>query len=115
MNFENMNNLVFSGHPRSYEDFKKQLMPSIIPLIDSLRAYCLSLGKNVVEDVRMHRIVFCKSMTFRFFADMEPQQDSILIKIRRDRKEPQKEIEVKHGQNLDELKKLLLDAYNSIH
>ncbi|MGQ0638215.1 MAG: hypothetical protein ACT4N1_02475 [Nitrososphaerota archaeon] len=68
-----------------------------------------------MEDVRMHRIVFCKSMTFRFFADMEPQQDLILIKIRRNRKEPQKEIEVKHGQNLDELKKLLLDAYNSIH
>jgi len=84
------------------------------PVFDSLREYCLSLGKNVVEDVRMHRIVFCKSMVFRFFADMEPQRDSILIKIRRDRKEPQKEFEIKADQNLDEVKNLLLDAYNTI-
>ena len=85
------------------------------PIFDSLREYCLSLGKNVVEDVRMHRVVFCKSMTFRFFADMEPHRDSILIKIRSDRKEPQKEIEIKTDQNLDEIKNLLLDAYNTIH
>ena len=110
-----MGNLVFSGHNRTYDDFKKQLAPEIKPLFDSLRDYCFSLGKNVIEDVRMHRIVFCKSMTFRFFADMEPQQDSILIKIRRDRKESQKEVQIKHGQDLNEIKNLLCDAYNTIH
>ncbi len=115
MNFENVNNLVFSGHIRSYDDFRKHLTPSIRQLLDSLRDYCFSFGKNVVEDIRVHRIVFCKSMTFRFFADMEPQRDSILIKIRKDRKGPQKEMEIKPGQTLDELKKLLLDAYNTIH
>jgi hypothetical protein len=109
-----MDNLIFSGHNRTYDDFKKQLTPATGPLFDSLRAYCFSLGKNVVEDVRMHRVVFCKSMTFRFFADMEPQQDSILIKIRRDRKEPQKEILIKSGQDLNEIKNLLSDAYNTI-
>jgi predicted transport protein len=107
--------LISSGHARSYDDFKKQIPPLMKPVFDSLREYCLSLGKNVVEDVRMHRVVFCKSMTFRFFADMEPQHDSILIKIRRDRKEPQKEFEIKTDQNLDEVKNLLLDAYNIIH
>jgi len=110
-----MGDLIFSGHNRTYDDFKKQLTPTVKPLLDLLRDYCFSFGKNVVEDVRMHRIVFCKSMIFRFFADMEPRQDSILIKIRRDRKEPQKEVEIKPGQTLDELKKLLLDAYNTIH
>lgn len=107
--------LISSGHARSYEDFKKQIPPLMKPTFDSLREYCLSLGKNVVEDVRMHRVVFCKSMTFRFFADIEPQRDSILIKIRKDRKEPQKEIEIKADQNLNEIKNLLLDAYNTIH
>lgn len=110
-----MNELIFSGHHRTYDDFKKQLMPKIEPLFDSLRNYCFSLGTNVIEDVRMHRVVFCKSMTFRFFADMEPQQESILIKIRRDRKEPEREIHVKPSQELDEIKILLFDAYNSIH
>jgi predicted transport protein len=107
--------LISSGRARSYDDFKKQISPLMKPTFDSLREYCLSLGKNVVEDVRMHRVVFCKSMTFRFFADMEPQRDSILIKIRSDRKEPQKEIEIKADQNLDEIKNILLDAYNTIH
>ena len=106
--------LISSGRARSYDDFKKQISPLMKSVFDSLREYCLSLGKNVVEDVRMHRVVFCKSMTFRFFADMEPQRDSILIKIRRDRKESQKEMEVKADQNLDEIKNLLLDAYNTI-
>ena len=107
--------LISSGRARGYDDFKKQISPLMKPVFDSLREYCLSLGKNVVEDVRMHRVVFCKSMTFRFFADMEPQRDSILIKMRRDRKEPQKEFEIKADQNLDEIKNLLLDAYNTIH
>lgn len=107
--------LISSGHARSYDDFKKQITPLMNPVFDSLREYCLSLGKNVIEDVRMHRVIFCKSMTFRFFADMEPQRESILIKIRRDRKEPQKEVEIKANQNLDEVKNLLLDAYNTIH
>ena len=110
-----MDNLIFSGHNRTYDDFKKQLAPTIAPLFDSLREYCFSLGKNVIEDIRMHRVVFCKSMTFRFFVDLEPQQDSILIKIRRDRKEPQKEILIKSGQELNEIKNLLFDAYNTIH
>ena len=107
--------LISSGRARSYDDFKKQIAPLMKPVFDSLREYCLSLGKNVVEDVRMHRVVFCKSINFRFFADMEPQRDSISIKIRRDRKELQKEIEIKADQSLDEIKNLLLDAYNTIH
>ena len=110
-----MNDLIFSGNNRSYDEFKKQLTPPVKLLFDSLRDYCLSLGKNVIEDVRMHRVVFCKSITFRFFADMEPQQDSILIKIWGDRKEHQKEMHVKPNQDLNEIMNLLLDAYNTIH
>jgi predicted transport protein len=110
-----MDDLTFSGRNRTYDDFKKQLTPTVKPLFDLLREHCFSLGKNVIEDVRMHRIVFCKSMIFRFFADMEPQQESILIKIRRDRKELQKDMLIKPGQDLSEIKNLLLDAYNTIH
>ena len=110
-----MDEMLFSRHNRTYDDFKKQLIPEIEPLFYSLRNYCFSLGKNVVEDVRMHRMVFCKSMPFRFFADMEPQQDSILIKIRKDRREAQREIWIRPDQDLNEIKNLLLDAYNTIH
>jgi predicted transport protein len=106
---------LISGNKRTYDDFKKQITPQIKPLFDELRNYCFSLGKNVVEDVRMHRVVFGKSMTFRFFADIEPQRDSVLIKIRRDRKEPLREIDIKSNENLEQIKNLLLDAYSNIH
>jgi predicted transport protein len=106
---------LISGNKRTYDDFKKQITPQIKPLFDELRNYCFSLGKNVIEDVRMHRVVFGKSMTFRFFADIEPQRDSVLIKIRRDRKEPLREIDIKSNENLEQIKNLLLDAYSNIH
>ncbi len=106
---------LISGNTRTYDDFKKQLTSQIKPLFDELRNYCLSLGKNVVEDVRMHRIVFGKSMAFRFFADIEPQRDSVLIKIRKDRKEPLREMEMRPNENLDQVKSLLSDAYFNIH
>ncbi len=106
---------LISGHTRTYDDFKKQLSPQVKPLFEEVRNFCFSLGNNVLEDVRMHRIVFCKSMTFRYFADIEPQRESVIAKIRRDRKEPIKEIEIMSGQSLDELKGLLSDAYLNIH
>jgi hypothetical protein len=105
---------LVSGNSRTYDDFKQQIAPQLKPLFEEIRNYCLSLGKNVVEDVRMHRIVFGKSMTFRFFADVEPQKDSVVIKIRRDRKEPYTEIEIKPNDSLHKVKSLLSDAYSNI-
>ena len=106
---------LISGKKRNYEEFRKSLPSNVAILFDDLRSYCFTLGENVVEDIRMHRIVFSKSMTFRNFADIEPQKDSIILKIKRDRKEPEKEIQIKLNDNLDETKKLLSDAYINIH
>jgi hypothetical protein len=105
---------LFLGPKRSYDDFKKQIPADVLPVFDLLRQYCLSLGSNVVEDVRAHRIVFGKSLSFRWFADLEPDRQSIMIKIQRNRKEPFRAISVVPGQNLDEIKSLMLDAYNMI-
>ena len=109
-----MDGLVSFGNKRSYEDFKKQLSLNVKSYFDLLRNFCFSLGDNVIEDVRMHRIVFSKSITFRWFLDMEPDLDTIIIKIQKNRKEPQKKICVKTTDNLEEIKKLISDAYNSI-
>ena len=106
---------LISGKKRTYEEFRTTLPSNVAALFDDLRSYCFTLGKNVVEDIRMHRIVFSKSITFRNFADIEPQRDSLVLKIKRDRKEPEKEIQIKLNDNLDEIKKLLLDAYTNIH
>jgi len=110
-----MKGLVSFGNKRTYEDFKKQIPILTQPLFDSIRQFCLSLGKNVVEDVRMHRIVFGKSMTLRWFADIEPQNDSIIIKIQKNRKEPPQIANIKLDQEITELEQILKDAYETIH
>jgi len=106
---------IFScGNKRSYNDFKENISPQIQSLFDSLRDFCFSLGSNVIEDVRMHRVVFCKSITFRWFVDMEPEKDSILLKIQRNRKEPFSTMKIKADDNLDQVKEFLKDAYITI-
>jgi predicted transport protein len=109
-----MANLVSFGNKRNYDDFKKQIPIKIQPIFDSIREYCFSLGENVVEDIRMHRVVFGKSMTFRWFADVAPQEDSVIIKIQKDRKESHQSLQIEFDQNLDELKNFLKQAYDTI-
>lgn len=106
--------LVSFGNKRNYEDFKKQIPIKIRPLFDSVREFCLSLGENTVEDIRMHRVVFGKSMTFRWFADVAPQENSVIIKIQRDRKESPKILQVNLGQDPTDLQKTLKEAYETI-
>lgn len=109
-----MKELVSFGNKRTYDDFKKQIPIKIQPLFNSIREYCLSLGDNAVEDIRMHRIVFGKSMTFRWFADVAPQENSITVKIQKSRKEQPQNLQVNTEQDLDVLKKNLKDAFDTI-
>ena len=81
-----MENFIGVGTGRTYADFQRQIPEPVKPLFDKLRTYCMSLDEKVIEDVRMHRVVFCKTMSFRWFADMEPTQSSIIIKIQKERK-----------------------------
>ena len=107
--------LASFGNKRNYDDFKKQIPIKIQPLFDSIRDYCFSLGENVVEDIRMHRVVFGKSMTFRWFADVSPEENSVIIKIQKSRKEPHNILQIDLDQNLDELKEILKEAFETIH
>ena len=109
-----MENLIGVGNGRTYEDFQKQIPESVKPLFDKLRTYCLSLDEKVIEDVRMHRVVFCKTMTFRWFADMEPTQSSIIIKIQKERKTKPIILEVTPNQKLSEIESTLKDAFTTI-
>ncbi|MFQ5497570.1 MAG: hypothetical protein ACE5DU_06775 [Nitrosopumilus sp.] len=78
-----MEGMISFGNKRNYEDFKRQIPNTVLPLFDSIKEYYFSLGENVVEDVRMHRVVFCKSITFRWFVDVEPQKKGVIIKIQK--------------------------------
>lgn len=110
-----MEGIISFGSKRNYDDFKKQIPSTVQPLFDSVREFCLSLGGNVVEDIRMHRVVFGKSMTFRWFADVEPEREGIIIKIQKNRKEDPQMLEIKIGQEITELKEIIKNAFEEIN
>ncbi len=110
-----MEGIISFGNKRNYDDFKKQIPSSVLPLFDSIREFCFSLGKNVVEDVRMHRVVFCKSMTFRWFVDVEPQSEGVIIKVQKNRKDPIQIIQIKKEQQISEFSQILKVAFEEIH
>lgn len=109
-----MDNLVPFGTKRTYEVFIKQVPKQCRPIFDSIREYCISLGESVVEDIRMHRVVFGKSISFRWFADVSPNENSISIKIQKNRKEQPQTYEISLGQNLDDIKEILKEAFETI-
>lgn len=110
-----MEGIISFGNKRSYDDFKKQIPNSVLPLFDSIREFCFSLGENIIEDVRMHRVVFCKSITFRWFADVEPKKDGVIIKIQKNRKIPVEIIQIKKDQQISEYSQMLKVAFEEIH
>ena len=110
-----MDGLISSGNKRTFENFQNQIPKSSLLLFKELRNYCLSLGENVVEDVRMHRIVYGKSMTFRWFADLEPLPEGVLVKIQKNRKEQPTTIMMQNNGNTEDLKNLLKEAFSEIH
>ena len=111
----NMENLIGVGNGRTYEDFRRQIPEPVKPLFEKLRTYCKSLDEKVIEDVRMHRVVFCKTMTFRWFADLEPTRSAIIIKIQKERKTEPKILEITLEQDLSEIESALKDAFTNIH
>jgi len=106
--------LFSNGMNRSYDDFRKEADPKVQPLMGSLRKFCFALGSNVVEDVRMHRVVFCKSFALRWFVDVEPQKDALLLKIQKSREETQT-VQLGIDQDLVDIQALIREAYDSIH
>ena len=109
-----MENFIGVGTGRTYADFQRQIPEPVKPLFDKLRTYCMSLDEKVIEDVRTHRVVFCKAMSFRWFADMEPTQSSIIIKIQKERKAEAVILEVTPEQELTKIEFTLKDAFTSI-
>ncbi|MCY4252955.1 MAG: hypothetical protein OXU86_04130 [Thaumarchaeota archaeon] len=49
--------------------------------LESLREFCLSLDPGVVEHVRMHRVVFGRSMAMRWFADLSSDGGAVSVRL----------------------------------
>jgi hypothetical protein len=54
-------------------------------------------------------------MTFRWFIDVEPEKDGVLVKIQKSRKEPIQIIQIKKDQQISELSQIIKNAFEELH
>ena len=96
--------IPFENH---LEWLEEQTKTSIL----NLRNFVKSLGDNVIEEVRPHRIVYAKSLTFRTFLDIQPKKDSLTISLRKSRNESTTNHTVKTVEEIEDVKAQIAEAY----
>lgn len=66
-----------------FEDFTSKLDRKIALTLTALREAILELGNGVVEDVRMHRIVYGRGDTLRMFLDIQPTRNGLILTFKK--------------------------------
>jgi predicted transport protein len=79
-----------------------------------LRNFVKSLGNNVIEEIRPHRIAYAKSLTFRTFLDIQPKKDSLTISLRKSRNESIITQTIKTVEDIENVKPQIVEAYKKI-
>jgi hypothetical protein len=79
-----------------------------------LRSFVLSLGSNVIEEIRPHRVVYAKTLNFRTFLDVEPSGNSLLLSIKSGKSAPTITITVKNPEEVNGAKEQIYEAYRKI-
>jgi predicted transport protein len=83
-------------------------------LLLELRTFIKSLGDNVIEETRPHRIAYAKSLNFRTFVDVQPKNNSLIISIRKGRTEPLTTCILNNPSELKAIKVQITEAYKTI-
>jgi predicted transport protein len=98
-----------------FENHLEGLEEETRTLLLNLRNYVKSLGNSVIEEVRPHRIVYAKSLTFRTFLDIQPKKDSLTISLRKGRNESTINHTVKTAEDIENVKPQIANAYENIN
>lgn len=83
-------------------------------ILIELRNFVNSIGDNVVEDIRPHRIVYSKTLAFRNFLDVQPTIEELIVSTRKNRKEMPVIHKISNKQDFENLKQEVIDAYENI-
>jgi hypothetical protein len=79
----NSTNNNIGGRRPSFEAHVEGLQQGPIrDILKDLRNFVLSLGNNVIEEARPHRLVYAKTLTFRTFLDIQPAIDHLVVEVR---------------------------------
>ncbi|HKQ22095.1 MAG TPA: hypothetical protein VJS91_08660 [Nitrososphaeraceae archaeon] len=111
-----MSNFGFYSEKSSitFESHLEGLQEETRGLLLDLHGFMKSLGDNVIEEPRPHRIAYAKSLNFRVFADVQPKEDCLIVSIRKGRTDPLVTCMVKNPSELEEAKKQISEAYSMI-
>ncbi len=101
------------GRPQFESHLERLKEPAKTIMVD-LRKFVLSLGSNVIEEVRPHRVVYAKTMNFRTFLDIEPAGDSLVLSIRSGRSAPPVTATIRTAEDAESIKKQVAEAYQKI-
>lgn len=110
----NLGFLPSSGGGPPFEAHLASLQEPAKSIMSDLRRFALSLGASVIEEVRPHRVVYAKTLTFRTFLDVEPAVDHLVVEIRAGRQSPPERIIVKTQEEAERVKKAIAEAYEKI-
>ena len=106
---------LYSNKPRlPFESHLNGLAEQARTLLLEIRGFVKSLGDNVIEEVRPHRIVYGKSLTFRTFLDIQPKNDFLVISTKSGRNESAAILTVRTVEELENLKSQIKHAYQTI-
>jgi predicted transport protein len=105
---------MMSGNRIPFETHLERLREPAKTIMVDLRKFVLSLGVNVIEEVRPHRVAYAKTMNFRTFLDIEPASDSLVVSIRYGRATPPATATIRTAEDAENAKRQIADAYQKI-
>ena len=107
--YDNTRNIPFNIHLENLDEHCQ------IQLLE-LRKFVKSLGDDVVENIRPHRIVYAKKIVFRSFLDIKPYKNNeIVLSLRSNRNDPLKVYKLNNNSNINEIKNEIGNAYKKIN
>ena len=106
---------LYSEGPKiSVQDHLSKLDEPAKTVLQEIRSFVLSLGTNVIEEVRPHRIVYAKSFNFRTFLDIEPSMNVLAVSIKIGSRGESTKLTIGSGEQMQNLKELIKQAYTRI-
>jgi hypothetical protein len=107
---------IYNEKPRiSFETHLVNLKEDQRKILIELRNFVNSIGNNIVEDIRPHRIVYSKTVAFRNFLDVKPSVEELIILTRKNRKEAPIIHKISNKQDFENLKQEIIKAYENLN